>query len=668
MTKKSEPWDMTKMEKALKALKKDKARDPNGWANELFKDGIAGNNLKISLLDFCNKMKRENYIPEFARLADVVTIYKGKGSKNELVNERGVFIVTIIRSVLMRLIYSDYYEILDESMTDSQVGARKRKNIRNHIWIVNGIICDVLSLKSKKPIDIQIFDYKQCFDTLWLQECMNDLYSAGLNDDKFALLYNTIMSVNLAIKTPVGKTDRKHINNAIIQGDVYGPMFCSKTVDMFSKECLAKNMYTYLYRNAVEIPPLTMVDDVLTISECGFKTSMAHAYIKTKTDEKKLQFGADKCKKLHVGKVYEEFKCQTLKVDEWKEVEIVNEETGVDGIKDVLVGEKEMESKNEEKYLGDVIASDGKNIKNVKARIAKGKGVVSRILSIMDGIPFGKYYYEVGIILRNSLLVSSMLCNTEAWYCITKAELELLESVDVTFLRKLLNAPRATPKEMLYLELGCIPFRELIIKRRILFMHYIVNEKPESMIRQFFETQLKNEKPKDWVKTVKKDLKDLKLEVDIEKFQVLKKSALKRILNKAILNMSLTRLNEIKANHSKVQKLSHEKLKMQNYLKANNHKMSQNESETIFKMRSRVSNVKTNYRGRFENFECSLCNEDMETQQHIIECKSIRNVKKTENENVKYENLYGENVKNQLKIAKLFIENMNIKSKLEQKV
>ena len=81
---------------------------------------------------------------------------------------------------------------------------------------------------------------------------------------------------------------------------------------------------------------------------------------------------------------------------------------------DVLEGEKEMESKNEEKYLGDVISSDGKNIKNIKTRITKGKGIVSRILSIMEGIPFGKYYYEVGIILRNSLLVSSMLCNTEA--------------------------------------------------------------------------------------------------------------------------------------------------------------------------------------------------------------------------------------------------------------
>ena len=81
---------MGDLEEALKALKKDKARDPNGWANELFKPGVAGHNLKISLLDFLNKMKTENFIPEFVRMADVVTIYKNNGSKNELISDRGV--------------------------------------------------------------------------------------------------------------------------------------------------------------------------------------------------------------------------------------------------------------------------------------------------------------------------------------------------------------------------------------------------------------------------------------------------------------------------------------------------------------------------------------------------------------------------------------------------
>ena len=94
---------------------------------------------------------------------------------------------TILRSIMMRLIYLDFYTILDESMSDSQVGGRKAKNIRNYVWIVNGIIGDVLNSKIKKPVDIQIYDYRQCFDSLWLQECLNDLYSAGLNNDKLAL-------------------------------------------------------------------------------------------------------------------------------------------------------------------------------------------------------------------------------------------------------------------------------------------------------------------------------------------------------------------------------------------------------------------------------------------------------------------------------------------------
>ena len=145
----------------------------------------------------------------------------------------------------MRLIYSDYYQKIDNSMSDSQVGSRKGKNIRNHIWIINGIITDVLSSKSKIPVDVKIYDYKQCFDGLWLQECLNDFYEAGLRDDKFALLYDVNRSVNIAVKTPVGITTRNSIYNVITQGDVISPLFCSKQVDTFDEECLKENKYTY---------------------------------------------------------------------------------------------------------------------------------------------------------------------------------------------------------------------------------------------------------------------------------------------------------------------------------------------------------------------------------------------------------------------------------------
>ena len=87
----------------------------------------------------------------------------------------------------------------------------------------------------------------------------------------------------------------------IIQGNVFGPMFCSKTLDGIGKECLENGKYTYKYKDIVEIPPLIMLDDLITISECGHKTAMVNSYVKFKTSSKKLQFGNQKCKKIHVA-------------------------------------------------------------------------------------------------------------------------------------------------------------------------------------------------------------------------------------------------------------------------------------------------------------------------------------------------------------------------------
>ena len=59
--------------KAIKHLKNDKARDPEGLLNELFKKEVAGNTFKLSLLKLFNKIKEENEIPNFVKMADVAT-------------------------------------------------------------------------------------------------------------------------------------------------------------------------------------------------------------------------------------------------------------------------------------------------------------------------------------------------------------------------------------------------------------------------------------------------------------------------------------------------------------------------------------------------------------------------------------------------------------------
>ena len=59
--------------------------------------------------------------------------------------------------------------------------------------------------------------------------------------------------------------------------------------------------------------------------------------------------------------------------------------------------------KSEQMYQGDIISSDGKHDKNRKNRKNKGLGKIDEIMQILQSLFFGKYYFEVALILRSSL-------------------------------------------------------------------------------------------------------------------------------------------------------------------------------------------------------------------------------------------------------------------------
>ena len=68
----------------------------------------------------------------------------------------------------------------------------------------------------------------------------------------------------------------------------------------------------------------------------------------------------------------------------------------------------------------------------------------------------------------------------------------------------------------------------------------------------------------------------------------------------------------------------------------------------------------------FENLKCTVCDEEDESQKHILHCKEIRNMKENNEKELKYANIFGENVIKQREIAKCFEENLKIKKHLEK--
>ena len=168
--------------------------------------------LKLSLLRMCNLTKRMQLYPDIFQPSNISSIYKLKGRKDDLANDRGVFNVVKLRSILDRLSYNDKYNIIDQSMSCSNIGARKNRNIRDHLFIINGIMNEVHKSKKRK-IDIQIVDIKKCFDKMSYKETANDLFNAGVRDDHFVLMANSNKKCQVAVRTPWGSvTDRVELN------------------------------------------------------------------------------------------------------------------------------------------------------------------------------------------------------------------------------------------------------------------------------------------------------------------------------------------------------------------------------------------------------------------------------------------------------------------------
>ena len=192
-----------------------------------------------------NQIKSTQVFPDVLKYCNITSLYKSKGSRKEFSNDRGIFRVTVLRSILDKLIYNDEYPGIDDHMSDSNVGARKKRNIRDNIFVINAVL-NRASKRRLKDIDIGIYDAEKCCDKLWAQECYNDVIENGFKNDKLPLLYAANVNAQVAVKTRSGITKRIPMNEIIVQGTVRGSLLCTVSIDQLGKK--AYEMPDLLYK------------------------------------------------------------------------------------------------------------------------------------------------------------------------------------------------------------------------------------------------------------------------------------------------------------------------------------------------------------------------------------------------------------------------------------
>ena len=315
-------------------------------------------------------------------------------------------------------------------------------------------------------------------------------------------------------------------------------------------------------------------------------------------EHKKLKLSEQKCFRIHIGEGHTN--CPELKVHNHK-----------------------MKSAEKEKYLGDIIDRSGKIQATIDSRKSKGQGIVANISSIINEIPFGKHRVEVGLRLREAMLLNGMLFNSEVWHGVTNAQIASLEAVDQTLLRGILNAKKGTPNHFLYLETGTLPIHWVLAQRRINFLRHLYSRNDEELIKKVFKAQKDKPTAGDFVKLVQKDLTKVGIkEEDIEQGSISKAQ-----LRKIVRDVAFSQLRVIQSKGTKAKNIVYNTLQMQHYLGSDN--ISHEEMATMTNLRARcIKGIRSNFKKMYKAcLHCPLqCNTESpleDTQEHVLTCGKL---------------------------------------------
>ena len=217
--------------------------------------------------------------------------------------------------------------------------------------------------------------------------------------------------------------------------------------------------------------PLLYQDDLFRLCLDPFSAQIGNTFMDNVMESKLLDFNLDKSCYIVIGS--KEAKAEVRK-------ELENNPLTLSG--------KLMKEVESEKYLGDYISAYGAAdtaFQTVTKRHQKAMNAIQETKAVIEdcradvigGIVAGLEIWEIAVI-------PYLINNSETWAYMTEKAVEVLDSLQNQFLRSLLATPKGSPTPALLWETGTWTMENRILKRKLLFVHHLVNLTEDSLAYQ----------------------------------------------------------------------------------------------------------------------------------------------------------------------------------------
>ena len=427
-------------------LNKKNNKSTTDFPNEMLKRGGEG------FLKWLYPMVKHFWEKEIAPLiwnrGLITFVFKGKGDREKMNNQRGITVSSTVSMVCEELINNRMIQLVP--LTQSQGGGKKKSSTRDHLFVLRGAMA--YALKYKTDLHITFYDVEKAYDRASVEDLLVEAWDHGMKGKVWRLMKILNTKLTAQIKTKHGLTrEIERLAGGKQGGKNFGFLF-AKMMDVLQEEA-KKDENLGISQGLLKLIFLLWVDDVVSFAEGRLQQQLTLQMVDEFARKHKLKWGAAKCKVMAVGSsAY----CET----QWR------------------LGEEEIQSCEEYRYLGDIIMRNNGNQKIILDREYRVKMTTRKVMSISSSEVINTIEMSAILKLHESKIVSTLLTNSETWV-LTKEQLKKIERIELWALKKLIGLPATTPTVAIIYATGCLYTTQRIHQRQLLYLKTLLN-RPEN--------------------------------------------------------------------------------------------------------------------------------------------------------------------------------------------
>ena len=443
----------SEIEKAILKLKNNKSSGPDMILNEHIKSTYRLPAMREIIIKLFNIVFDTGLIPADWSVGNIIPIYKQKGDVTDPVNYRPITLLSCMGKLFTCIInnrlqtYSEKYEKLSQC----QAGFRKGFSTTDHIFVLH-ILLNLLNYKRKK-LFCGFIDLKRAFDTVWRDGLFYKMNLFNINGKCYTLIENMYKSIKSYVTVNGESSSTFPYNIGVRQGENLSPMlfaiylndlenFFCQSVIVNGVTCVSENVINDAYI-FLKLFVLLCADDTVILAESAQDLQNALNVYNLYCQNWKLSINKSKTKVLIFSK-------------------------GRRPNHSFKIGDDEIEIVSDYKYLGVLFGRSGSFLSAKKYIASQATRAVYSLLKKARSLLLP---IDMQIEMFEKTIKPILLYGCEIW---GYGNIDILEQVQLKFLKLVLNLKKSTPTCMVLGETGVLPLKVDIQCRIISFWSKLI--------------------------------------------------------------------------------------------------------------------------------------------------------------------------------------------------